>query len=247
MITSDLHTHTRYSDGAATPEEMVRAALHLGLDEIGISDHSYTDFDTSYCMRREDIAAYTAELAALNGKYAGKIIVRCGIEQDLYSRESTAPFDYVIGSAHYLRVKGRYYPVDESPNDFAALCRVGFGGDYYALAEAYYAEVAAFASRSDITIIGHLDLITKFNEGGCLFDERDPRYIAAAYRCIDLLAAAGKTFEINTGAMARGYRTSPYPADALRDYIKAKGATLILASDAHSPQTIAYGFDRFNA
>ena len=245
-MTRDLHTHTTYSDGKTSPEEMVRAALRLGLDEIGISDHSYTDFDESYCMKKSAIPAYLAEIAALKEKYKGVISVRCGVEQDLFSKESTLPFDYAIGSAHYLFAGGKYHPIDEKKADFIELCERFYGGDYYALAEDYYRGVSTFADREDITIIGHLDLITKFNEGGALFDEKDPRYLAAATKCIDRLAAAGKTFEINTGAIARGYRTEPYPSAPLLAYIREKGCPLILSSDAHSPSTIAFAFDRFS-
>ena len=244
MIKRDLHTHTKYSDGAATAEEMVLSAIELGLDEIGISDHSYTHFDTSYCLRKEAIPAYVDEIATLKARYADVIRVRCGVEQDLFSLESTAPFEYVIGSAHYLRVAGKYYPVDESKEAFTALCRDAFGGDYYALAEQYFDQVARFAAREDVSIVGHLDLIAKFNAD--LFDERHPRYLSAAKRCVDALALAGKTFEINTGAMARGYRSAPYPAEPILAYIKSKGCPLVLSSDAHSPAYIAYAFDRIN-
>ena len=171
----DLHTHSTYSDGKASPEEVIFAAIDKGLSEIGLSDHSYTFFDESYCMKKERVEAYKAELAALKAKYAGKISVLCGVEQDAYSTESTAGFDYVIGSAHYLKVGGEYFPLDEAEKDFVALCEKGFQGDYYALAEEYFALVAGFADRKDISIIGHFDLITKFNEGGKFFDEGDPR------------------------------------------------------------------------
>lgn len=244
MILRDLHTHTQYSDGAATTEQMVQSAIAKGLAEIGISDHSYTHFDESYCMRKDAVAPYVAEIAALKQKYAGKIVVRCGIEQDLYSLESTAPYEYAIGSVHYLRVAGEYYPIDKDKASFVELCRVGFGGDYYALAEAYFAQVALFAHRSDIAIIGHLDLIAKFNDGD-LFDERHPRYLAAAKGCVDALVGANKVFEINTGAMSRGYRKEPYPAGALLAYIRQKGGKLVLSSDAHAVDTIAYGFEDF--
>ena len=245
MIDRDLHTHTTYSDGKCSAEEMILAAIGLGLKEIGISDHSYTDFDESYCIKKSDIPRYTAELSALKSKYAGQISVLCGVEQDLFSKESTAPFDYAIGSSHYLVAGGRYCPIDEHKEEFTEICRVGFGGDYYALAKAYFRQVSDFADRADIQIIGHLDLITKFNEGGVLFDENDPRYLAAAEQCIDRLAAAGKTFEINTGAIARGYRTEPYPGRALLAYIREKGCPLLLSSDAHSAKTIAYAFDKY--
>ena len=106
--------------------------------------------------------------------------------------------------------------------------------------------VSRFAEREDVTIIGHFDLITKYNEGGCLFDETHPRYLAAAKKSIDRLLAAGKPFELNTGAIARGYRTTPYPASQLLAYIREKGGALMLASDAHSPENIAFAFDRFS-
>ena len=33
------HTHTYFSDGANTVDEMIEQACHLGFREIGISDH----------------------------------------------------------------------------------------------------------------------------------------------------------------------------------------------------------------
>lgn len=241
----DLHTHTTYSDGRASAEEMVLAAIARGLDEIGISDHSYTDFDESYCIKKEMIPAYIAEIAALKEKYKGKIRILCGIEQDLFSKETTSPYDYAIGSAHYVCAKGEYHPLDVKKERFIKICEDCFGGDYYALAEQYFDSLQAFADREDISIIGHFDLMTKYNEGNCLFDEEDPRFLAAAKRCIDRLAAAGKTFEINTGAIARGYRTTPYPGKLLLDYIKEKGCPLILSSDAHAPENVGFAFEKY--
>ena len=43
----DLHTHSTYSDGKASPEEVILSAIGKGLSEIGLSDHSYTFFDES--------------------------------------------------------------------------------------------------------------------------------------------------------------------------------------------------------
>ena len=245
-MTRDLHTHTLFSDGKATPEEMILAATKKGLDEIGISDHVYTFFDESYCMKKERTGAYLAEIAALKEKYAGRITVKCGVEYDAYSTEPTAPFDYAIGSAHYLKVGEKYYPLDCSKEDFITLARECFRGDYYALAEAYFPLMSAYADRADIAIIGHFDLIAKYNEGNVLFDEAHPRYLAAAKKAADALLAAGKTFEINTGAIARGYRTVPYPAPALFAYLREKGAKFILSSDAHSPQNIAFAFAEYS-
>ena len=112
-------------------------------------------------------------------KYSGKIEVLLGIEFDALSDIDVSDFDYVIGSAHYVKCGGEYLSIDESPEEFERICRKCFGGDYYAFAEEYYRTVALLASRK-ISIVGHLDLITKFNEGNRLFDMEDPRYLAAA-------------------------------------------------------------------
>ena len=241
----DLHTHTRYSDGKNTPEQMILSAIEKGVSEIGISDHSYTFFDESYCIKKEDIPLYQAEIAALKRKYEGRISVKCGVEQDLFSTESIQGFDYAIGSLHYLKKGENYYPLDCSKQEFIRLAEQEFGGDYYALAEEYFSLVATYAERKEIPFIGHFDLITKYNEGNALFDEGDPRFLIPAFRAADALLGAGKIFEINTGAVARGYRSEPYPGKAILSYLKEKGAEFILSSDAHSVDNVAFAFDRF--
>ena len=40
MITADLHSHTRYSHGASTPQEMYAAACTAGLKLLGFTEHS---------------------------------------------------------------------------------------------------------------------------------------------------------------------------------------------------------------
>ena len=171
--------------------------------------------------------------------------MKCGVEYDAYSTESTAPFDYAIGSAHYLKVGEKYYPIDCSEEGFRTLVKEGFGGDYYAAAEAYFSLMSAYADRADISVIGHFDLIAKYNEGNALFDETHPRYLSAAKKAADRLLAAGKTFEINTGAIARGYRSVPYPTPAILAYLKERGARFVLSGDAHAPENVGFAFDDY--
>lgn len=245
MKLKDLHAHTIYCDGADTPEAMVEAAIERGLSAFGVSGHSYTAFDTSYCMKLSDIPRYIAELRWLRAKYFDRIHVLCGVEQDLYSDCPTDEFDYVIGSAHYLRLGDEYVPVDESPDILRAAADKYFGGDIYALCEEYYRAEAEVAERTGCDIIGHFDLITKFIEREPLFDTAHPRYIAAWQAAADRLLTAGVPFEINTGAMSRGLRSEPYPAADIREYISARGGSFVLSSDAHKAENIAYGFERF--
>ena len=54
----------------------------------------------------------------------------------------------------------------------------------------------------------------------------------------------GLPFEINTGAMSRGYRTAPYPNPILLRELHAMGGRIMINSDSHSAGTIAYAFDQ---
>lgn len=239
----DLHTHSLFCDGKNSPEEMVLAAIDKGLDRYGISGHSFVAFDTSCCMPVEDYPKFKAEMERLKEKYRGRIEILCGIEQDYYSEAGTEGFDYIIGSVHYLEVNGDIFSVDDTPAILEEGCRKHFGGDYYALCEAYFDTVSDIVEKTHCDIIGHFDLVTKFNEKGHYFSESHPRYVAAYKRAVEKLVGYGKPFEINTGAMTRGYRSIPYPAPQIVQYIKECGGSLIYASDAHSREHIAAYFD----
>ncbi|MGI6264263.1 MAG: histidinol-phosphatase [Acutalibacteraceae bacterium] len=243
MIRADYHLHTAFSDGANTPEEMVKAALQKGMRRIGFSDHAHTPFDESYCMKPSDTDRYKQTIAQLRKEYRGRIEVLCGIEQDLYSDTPTDGYDFVIGSVHYLRVDGEYLPVDESPAILADGVRRRFDGDWYALCEAYYDAVGQVVEKTGAAVIGHFDLITKFNEGGRLFDECHPRYAAAYRRALERLLPGGAVFEINTGAISRGWRTAAYPAPEILREIALGGGKVIMSSDAHSAAAVGFGFE----
>lgn len=238
MSKRDLHTHTVYSDGKNTPEEMILSAIKKGLDTIGISDHSYTSIDESYCIKRSDIEKYKNEIALLKIKYSGKIEVLCGIEQDYFSDETTEGYDYVIGSVHYIKVGDNCIPIDESAQILKASADKYFDGDIYSLAEAYYSLVGDVAEKTGADIIGHFDLITKFQEQTPLFDETNDRYRFAWKKAADKLIKTGVEFEINTGAIARGYRTTPYPSEEIQRYILEKGGKFIHSSDSHTKETV---------
>lgn len=244
---TDLHVHTTFSDGHSTPEEVVCAAIAAGMTVLGFSDHSYTAFDTRYCIPLSKIQAYRNAVSALKNRFKNQITIRCGIEQDFYSEEPTDGYDYVIGSVHYIRAGGQYIPVDEGADILKDAARRHFGGDIYALIEEYYRTVAELPEKVRPDIIGHFDLISKFNEKNRLFDENHPRYVAAWQAAAHRLLEAGIPFEINTGAISRGYRTTPYPAAPIRDYLRQRGARFLLSSDSHHAATLCYGFDALQA
>ena len=242
MEKRDLHVHTMFSDGNDRPETLIEAALKLGYTAIGFADHSPTSFDMSWCMPHAVLSSYRLLCSELKEKYRDRIEVLCGIEQDYYADDPAKGYDFVIGSVHYVLADGEYCPVDDGSEYLKRAADAHFGGDVYALCEAYFATVADVVSKTGATIIGHFDLVAKYNERDPLFDESHPRYVAAWQKAADALLATGVPFERNFGAVTRGIRSVPYPAPAIEKYLLARGASLLDASDAHSVEQFNKSF-----
>ena len=59
MILEDFHIHTTFCDGASTPEEMVQAAIALGLKRLGFSGHApYADDHGDFAIKIADLPAF---------------------------------------------------------------------------------------------------------------------------------------------------------------------------------------------
>ncbi|HHT54405.1 MAG TPA: histidinol-phosphatase HisJ family protein [Clostridiales bacterium] len=235
----DYHLHTTFCDGKCTPEEMIRAAISRGYESVGLSGHSYVRFDGGFGMTAPE--AYRAEVRALKEKYRGTIDVFLGIEQDALS-ERAKGYDYIIGSAHTIMCGDGYITVDYTPEYVAEGVRKYFGGDWLKYTRAYYELAAEIPQRTGADIIGHFDLVAKFNEGGRFFDEESFEYKAVVYEAIKGAAAGCRIFEINSGAVNSGYRSRVYPAVFILKALRELGCRIILSSDAHDAGSVGFIF-----
>lgn len=243
-LRSSVHVHTKHCDGKNTAEEIAVTAWRAGLTTLGFSGHSHTPCDLEYCMTKSRTALYKAQIAKLKERYAGQMDILCGLEWDLYSDEDPAAFDYWIGSAHYVRgpKTGKYYEIDWREADLAACIRDDFDGDGLAVAEQYFANVAAVAAKKP-TILGHFDLIKKINAGNKFFDENDPRYKEAARQALLAAARSRCVLEVNTSAVYRKFRDEFYPSRALlKDWLALSG-NVVITADAHEDKALTFGFE----
>jgi len=245
MIRCDYHTHTNFCDGKNTAEEMVAAAIKLGMDEIGFSSHAHQPFDPDYCMSEDGSVLYRKEIGRLKEKYAGRIKIYLGVEKDLFSDEDTDGLDYVIGSTHYFEFGNEYPAVDAGADVLEDAIERFFDGDALSLCETYYENVSKIGEVIHPTIVGHFDLVTKYNKDGKFFDESDPRYVAAWKAAADKLLKTCDLFEINTGGMFRAGTKRPYPSPEMISYIKERGGRFILSSDSHRTETLCGKFDEY--
>ena len=236
MTKTDLHTHTSYCDGKNSPAEMADEAYKRGFKALGFSGHSYVPFDLDCCMTSNDTERYKTEVNVLKAQYSGKMNIVLGIEQDYYSAPAGNDYDYIIGSVHYILKDGAYFPIDLSAEATNMLIDKHYGGEFDALAEDYFRTVSDVVNKTHCDIIGHIDLISKFIETNPF--PITERYKKAALECIRSLIPYNKPFEINVGAITRGYRTTPYPADFILSEINRLGGKIVISGDCHNKENL---------
>lgn len=242
MIRADFHTHTTYCDGAGTPREMVEAAYQMGYTDFGVSGHADFSFcDPGFGMSDEKLAAYKRELEELREEFRGRMNIYIGIELDGLGPVQKA--EYAIGSTHCVEKDGEIVCVDDTEEKLEDAVLRLWKGDWYAFAADYFKTEAKVYERTGCDFVGHFDLLTKFNEGFCHFDETKDAYLEPALAAMKRLNDRGLPFEINTGALSRGYRTQPYPSRILLKELCAMGGRIMINSDSHSPKTIGFQFD----
>ena len=241
----NLHTHTTFCDGRNTAEEMVKTAIEKGFSTLGFSGHGFTTPEEDYCM--QDTESYIREIFRLKAAYADKIQIYCGVEEDAtYPVSNRSAFEYILGSSHYLTIDGTVYSIDESLDAFK-LCVDRMGGDYLKLAEAYYEAFCEYIFTHQPDIIGHFDLITKYDErlGNPFLDNKNYQQLSSSY--IAKAAQSGALFELNTGAIARGHRSTPYPSEQLLYTLKKNDAKIVINSDCHQAAMLDYYFQEARA
>ena len=239
MIYCGYHTHSTFSDGKSTMEEMVQSAIAKGMPVIGISDHSDSPYQ-DYCLRQADYPAYLAEIDRLRQVYGDKIVIMKGIELDSHSDPALIvdKLDYFLGSVHELVFEDRFYGIDHAASLQMDCINNELGGDKLAFAKCYFDELVSHVQRNKPTIVGHFDVITKFS----LMDEEDPAYRRIALDALEKVVAVTPVLEVNTGAISRKWRDRPYPADFILRALREMGGKVILGADTHAADTIDCAF-----
>jgi len=228
MIKSNLHTHSIYCDGKNSIEEMISRALSLGFTSLGFSSHAYTGLkEDSSQMSLEGTKKYFNEIDEMKEKYKGAINIFKGLEQEA-AYPFKADLDYAIYSCHFLNTDKGILTIDFKAEYLKELLEALGGKDNFF--KSYYNTLLDNSDKVDFQIVGHLDIYTKFDEKYHIIEEVP----SIALEAVEELNRKGKIFEINTGAIGRGYRTSFYPSDKILNHLKAIGANIIVTSDCHN-------------
>ncbi len=238
----DYHIHTwRCGHAAGTPDAYVAAARAAGLSEIGFADHipiywlPEAERDPSLAMEEEELAEYVAEVVRLREENPD-LTIRLGIEADFIPGRTvelaavlfSAPFDYVIGSVHYIDGWAFDHPAHltgYAQRDIRAIY-----ADYFRLLQE--------AARSGLfDILAHPDLVKKF--GYRPEDDLRPWYAETAA----VFAACGVCVEVNTAGL-RAPAGEIYPALDFLKVCREYGVPVTAGSDAHAPGQVGYAWEQ---
>ena len=239
---ADYHLHTPLCHHAVgEPLEYVAAARALGLAEIGFSDHSpmpgIEPFD-DWRMARADLPRYVDMILAAR-EAAAPFPVRLGLECDFIPGQETwieqlarsGPWDYLIGSVHYLAPG---WDVD-NPRWLGR-----FTASATAIAEIwdlYWRAYERCVASGLFDFVAHPDLPKKFGF-------RPPGDLRRYYEgTITAAVRHGVAMEVSTAGLHKPV-AELYPAPDLLAMMRAADIPVVISSDAHAPGEVGRDFDR---
>jgi histidinol-phosphatase (PHP family) len=247
LIPQDYHLHSNFScDCQALMADMCRAAIALGIAEIGFTEHyDLHPGEADNCRDSFRLDAWSAELERCRAEFAGQLTLRAGIElgePHIYTTQAQAllaryPFDYALGSLHWVGADSIFDP--------------GFFKSYPA-SEAFrlYFEELERVTRAGhdgpggagFDILSHLDVPVRTAFG--VYGGYDPHEHAEVIRpilrnCVE----RGIALDINTAALRRRAQVLNPGLEILRWYVELGGERVTLGSDAHRPDQVGAHLD----
>jgi histidinol-phosphatase (PHP family) len=236
---ADYHMHTPLCGHAVgEPAAYVEHGIKAGLKEMGFSDHAplVSHRDPTITMDFDQLPVYHTMIEDVRKRYAKDITIKIALESDFlpgYEAKTKAisdsyPYDYIIGSVHFI---GDW--AFDNPETLSTWKDKNINQVYHQ----YYDLLRKSAKSKLFDIIGHCDLVKKFGHRATEDMTDEVRATAKVFK------EAGVAVEINTAGLRKPAKEM-YPAlDCLKIYCQA-GVPLTFGSDAHAPEHVGEDFDR---
>ncbi len=236
---SDYHLHTPLCGHASgEPQAYVKQAIKIGLTEIGFSDHAplVSHKDSTISMDHSQLPIYHHMIESVRAEFEDEIKVMVGIEADYipgFEERTKAilkqyPYDYVIGSVHFIEKWGFDDPIQMKEWNIRDVNEVYH--DYNRLLRK-----SALARMFDI--LAHIDLVKKFDFHPTVDMTAEIEENARVFK------KTGVVIEINTSGLRKPAKEIYPSLHDLKLYC-AKGVPITFGSDAHNPKDVGADFDK---
>lgn len=242
---ADYHMHCKYSDDSdEEPENSVISAINKGFSEICFTDHvdygvkadhdvyaKMTNSEKEKAVLNVDYPNYFKEIGELKEKYKDRITIKQGLEfgiqthtiKDFKKLFDSYELDFVILSCHQINNREFWN------NDF----QKGKTQDEYN--REYYEEIyKVMCEYKDYSILGHLDMIQRYNETVHPFEKSEEIITKILRKAIE----DGKGIEVNTSSFRYGLKDLTPSRDILKLYYELGGKIITIGSDAHKAEDI---------
>ncbi len=239
MIELDYHMHTkRCGHATGEVEEYVAEAKKKKLKEIGFSDHLpfVTHRDAQYTMDLPELPDYHRDIERARDRHAAELTIKIGIEADYMEGQtgkigkllSEYPYDFVIGSVHFIKKWAFDDPREQEKWKNANVDEIS---------RRYYDLLKAAAGAGIYDIMGHVDLVKKFGHRSS--EDLTPLVEEAG----EAFKKAGVSVEINTSGLRKPVKEI-YPTPAILKIYRRHGVPITFSSDAHAPGDVGADFDQ---
>lgn len=233
----DYHMHTALCGHAVgSLREYVQQAINIGLKEIGFSDHAPMVHERVHwvTMDMRQLPLYHRLIDEVKEEFSGKIVIKYALEADFiegYENKTkeiidSYPYDYIIGSVHYVNGWAIDDPLTLERWKTADINQVW--RDYFHL-------LRQSAKSGLFHIIGHSDLPKKFGHRPTVDMTAEVKKTAEVFK------ESGVAVEINTAGLRKPI-AEMYPSlEYLKIYNQA-GVPLTFGSDSHRPEDVGKNF-----
>ena len=249
---ADYHVHCEFSDDSDYPMlDVCRDAIGLGLDEICFTDHvdygvkpDVEEYERDHALARlengqpllnVDYPRYFEAIDAAREQYAGKLGIKAGLELGVQSH--TIDRNQALLDAWKDRMDFAICSIHEVGDKEFWTGEFQEGRTQAEYNQAYYEEMLAVVEGfKGYSVLGHLDLIKRYDPAGILPFEESRDVIAAI---LEQVIADGKGIELNTSSFRYGLPDLQPCTEILRLYLDLGGSVLTLGSDSHEPAHLA--------
>ena len=233
-------------------ERVVERAVEAGFTHYGLSEHCPRYRAVDLFPGEEDLTpddlvklfeAYSARARGLRERFAGRLDLLVGFETERLPpgdwvarmRELRARFDahYIVGSVH---------DVDGQVIDFSADATRAVAeavGGVEELQKRYFVAVADLVTQLSPEVVGHIDLIRKFDGPNPSFSPAIYRYIEQA---LEAVRSVNAVLEVNCATHRRGLGPV-YPLPQILERARQMGIGVTLGDDSHGAHDVGVGLD----
>jgi histidinol-phosphatase (PHP family) len=248
-VLTDYHLHLRPDEDHSPPEERwftdenveryLAAAEEAGVEEIGCSEHVYRFRAALEIWRHPFWERYARDDLTAYCEFVAEGPLRLGLECDFVpgAEDRTAalleshPFDFVVGSVHFVGDRAVDVEEFEVWRD---------GADPDRIWRRYFETLAEAARCGLFDVLGHPDLVKVWGSARP-HPQRDPRFHYEP--AVEAIAESGIAVEVSTAGLRKPVGEI-YPSRGFAEMCVEAGAVFALSSDAHAPEQVGFGYER---